>query len=75
MRRPPAGLNVTRIKGQTECAEDSCKLKFLMMLASKMVASCKANVEPIQVRGPAPNGKYVKRWIDDFAGDKNREGS
>jgi hypothetical protein len=52
--RLPAGFSVTRRSGHTGA---SCTLKLLMIMASMIVASCNANIDPIHVRGPAPQGR------------------
>lgn len=54
---PPAGFNVTRNIGHTLWPGASCMLKCLMMVANTIVASCNAKVDPMHVRGPAPNSR------------------
>jgi hypothetical protein len=54
---PFAGRKVTRNVGHTACPGFSRKLKRLTIAASTSVASCKAKVDPMHLRGPAPNGR------------------
>src|ERR1700676_4613224 len=55
--RPPAGRNVTRSMGHTTWPGARDRLNLFMIAASTRVASCSAKAEPMQVRGPAPNGR------------------
>jgi hypothetical protein len=57
MGRPFAGRNVTCNVGHTACPGLSSKLKCLTIAASTSVASCKAKVDPMHLRGPTPNGR------------------
>jgi hypothetical protein len=54
--RPFAGRTVTRSSGQTAWLGSSSIAKFLAIIASTIVASCNTKADPMQVRGPVPNG-------------------
>ena len=55
--RPPFGRNVTFSTGHTAWPGASSSLKFRMIAATTIVASWMAKVAPMQMRGPAPNGR------------------
>lgn len=73
--RPFAGRKVTRRLGHTACPGLSWKLKRFTIEASTSVASCSAKVDPMHLRGPAPNGRYAKRSIAGCALPRKRCGS
>jgi hypothetical protein len=54
---PPRGRSVTRCSGHTAKPVASWSWKRRIAVASTSVASCSANVAPMQMRGPAPNGR------------------
>ncbi len=55
---PFAGRRVTRRLGQTAWPGlGSSKSKCLTIMASTSAASCSAKVDPMHLRGPAPNGR------------------
>jgi hypothetical protein len=58
---PLAGRTVTLISGHTFGACSRRNSKRRLRLASAIVASCRANDEPMQMRGPAPKGKASDR--------------
>jgi hypothetical protein len=54
---PLAGRTVTLICGHTFGACSRRNSKRWVRQGSAIVASCKANDEPMQMRGPTPNGR------------------
>src|SRR5205085_12115935 len=73
--KPFAGRRVIFCTGHTLASGKSRISNRWNRVASKIVASCKANEEPMQVRGPVPKGKYAKRGILPFEGGRKRAGS
>ena len=55
--KPPFGRNVSLSSGHTVSDAANSRLKFLMTFATTRVASWRANAAPMQMRGPAPNGR------------------
>src|SRR5256885_408416 len=49
---PPSGRRVTRRTGQTACPGLKRRSKCFTMVASISVASCRAKVDPMHLRGP-----------------------
>ena len=56
MGRPWAGRSVIFWIGHTLASGNNCISNCLTNVASTIVASCSAKDDPMQVRGPAPNG-------------------
>jgi hypothetical protein len=54
---PPRGASVRRCCGQTTCPGATVKSNAVVIADSASIASCCANAAPMQMRGPAPNGK------------------
>ena len=58
---PPLGRSVTRLIGSGACTPSHSKRARRTSVARMAVASIMANVPPMQVRGPKPNGMNCVR--------------
>src|SRR6516162_5445545 len=72
---PPAGRSVTRRRGSGLWPGRSRSRKEFRRLARTTVASIWAKLCPMQMRGPAPNGRYAKRSRVFTASGSKRAGS
>ena len=72
--KPPAGWTVSFCTGQGLQSAVQVKRKRWSNSASAITASCSAKLAPMQMRGPAPNGRYWNLSIVPLFSGQKRDG-